>query len=225
MLDARLSMVYSLLPDGEFLCDIGTDHCKLAVYAAEQGRVPGALATDLRRGPLAAARKTVEAHAMTDNIQLMLSDGFINIPQKLFDKIGCFVIAGMGGELIESILRKRFTDKWLVLQPMSAVFELNLFLCENGYAVKKRVFCRDGDKMYTALLCRHDGALRKFCPFEGAVRDENFYLYLEKELFRIKKALEGMSRSDNVDADRKRGLERLERIIISNMTERKNENQ
>lgn len=224
MLDARLSMIYNLLPEGEILCDVGTDHCKLAVYAVKQGRVPAALATDLRPGPLAAARKTVEAHKMADKIQLMLSDGFLNIPQRLFDKIGCFVIAGMGGELIESILSRRLTDKRLVLQPMSAVYELERYLSQNGYAVEKRVFCRDGDKMYTAVLCRRDGKAREFCPFYGAVRDENFYLYLEKELLRVRKALDGMHRSDNIDTERKRALELLEKIITSNMTERKNEN-
>ena len=223
MLDTRLSMIYDLLPEGEILCDVGTDHCKLAVYAVKQGRVPAALATDLRSGPLAAARKTVEAHKMTDKIQLMLSDGFVNIPQRLFDKIGCFVIAGMGGELIESILSQRLTDKRLVLQPMSAVYELERYL-SNGYAVEKRVFCRDGDKMYTAMLCRRNGKVREFCPFAGAVRDENFYLYLEKELLRVRKALDGMNRSDNIDKERKRALELLEKIITSNMTERKNEN-
>lgn len=215
MLDTRLKMIYGLLPKSELICDVGTDHCKLAAYAVKQGRARRAAATDLRRGPLDAALKTVEANGLSDRIELVLSDGFLDIPDRIFNSADCFVIAGMGGELIESILRGRHTDKLLVLQPMSAVYELCAYLCENGYEIIKRVFCRDGDKIYTAILCQYNGKQREFSPFEGAVRDKNFYLFLEKELNRIDKALSGMSRGVNVDDIRRRELEGLKKIIIS----------
>lgn len=215
MPDARLNMIYSLIPECRLLCDVGTDHCKLAVYAVEQGRARAAVATDLRRGPLGAAAKTVERHGLSDKITLLLSDGFLNIPEDLFSRTDCFVCAGMGGELIETIIRGRHTEKTLVLQPQSAVYELCGFLCENGYYIEKRVFCRDGDKIYTALLCRFDGARREYDPFAGAVRDGVFRLYLERERARIDRALCGISRGENADEARKRELEALRDIIIS----------
>ena len=221
MLDIRLKMIYELLPPSELLCDIGTDHCKLAAFAVEQGRAARAVATDLRSGPLSAAKKTVASHGLEDKIALLISDGFSDIPQDIFDNTDCFVIAGMGGELIENILRGRHTEKQLVLQPMSAIYELCDFLCENGYDIKKRVFCRDGDKIYTALLCRFDGIRRERMPFAGAVRDDTFYLFLEKELRRIDAAILGMSRGENADVQRLREFKKLKEMILA---EKNNEN-
>lgn len=194
MPDARLKMVYSLIPGG-VLCDIGADHCRLPVLALQSGLCPRAVATDLRPGPLSAAKRTVERYGLEDKITLVLSDGFENVPDGLFDSVDCFVIAGMGGELIERIIRGRFTDKPLVLQPQSAVYDLARFLDESGYRVEKRLYCREGDKLYTALRCRYDGVRREFDPFFAAVRDENYYEYLEKERTRINTALAGMSRA------------------------------
>ena len=211
MLDKRLKTVYSLIPGG-VLCDVGTDHCKLAVYAVESGLCPHAYATDLRKGPLSAARRTVERHGLSDKITLLLSDGFRDLPDEVFSQVDCFVVAGMGGELIERILRERPTGKPLVLQPQSAVYELCEFLSD-GYDIEKRLFCEDGDKLYTAMLCRCDGVKREYDPFRGAVRDGAFYTYLDRELSRIDVALDGMARSDRRDPREDRLVALRERIL------------
>ena len=198
MLDKRLKMIYDLLPDG-ILCDVGTDHCKLAAYAVMKGRSTRAVATDIRRGQLAAAAKTVSERGLSEKITLLLSDGFRDIPDDVFSSVDCFVIAGMGGELIESILSARHTDKPLVLQPMSAVYELCEYLAKSGYRIMRRTFCRDGDKMYTAMLCAYDGVKREFDPFCGSERGEMYRQYLKRELLRLKRAISGMKMGTDVD--------------------------
>lgn len=215
MLDNRLNMVYGLIPDCKLLCDIGTDHCKLASHAVINGKASRAAATDVRRGPLAAAQRTVEANGLSDRIELILSDGFKDIPNKIFDSADCFVIAGMGGELIISILKGRKTDKPLILQPMSAIYELSAYLSENGYATEKRVFCRDGDRLYTALICRYDGKVREFSPFEGAVKNESFRLFIAHELARTEHALHGMSMGKHTDTVKRSELEMLKKLLKS----------
>ncbi len=220
MLDTRLNMIYDLIPQSGLICDIGADHCKLAIHAVKQGKTKYALATDLRRGPLEASARNVSANSLSDRIRLLQSDGFLNIPADIFDHTDCFVIAGMGGQVIQGILEGRHTDKWLVLQPMNAVYELCEYLADAGYDIKKRVFCTDGHRIYTAFLCRYDGISRTADYFKGAVRNKYFYMYLEKELKRIDAALAGIGLARSPDTAQKQNLEQLREIIIR---ERENE--
>ena len=220
MLDTRLNMIYDLIPQSGLICDIGADHCKLAIHAVTQGKTKYALATDLRRGPLEASARNVSANSLSDRIRLLQSDGFLNIPADIFDHTDCFVIAGMGGQVIQGILEGRHTDKWLVLQPMNAVYELCEYLADAGYDIKKRVFCTDGHRIYTAFLCRYDGISRTADYFKGAVRNKYFYMYLEKELKRIDAALAGIGLARSPDTAQKQNLEQLREIIIR---ERENE--
>ncbi len=214
MLDTRLNMIYDLIPQSGLICDIGADHCKLAIHAVKQGKTKYALATDLRRGPLEASARNVSANSLSDRIRLLQSDGFLNIPADIFDHTDCFVIAGMGGQVIQGILEGRHTDKWIVLQPMNAVYELCEYLADAGYDIKKRVFCRDADKFYTAIICRHDGKKRNVSYFAGAVRDVNFSMFLEKELNRIQTALHGISLARSPDMLQKQRLEHLRIILL-----------
>ena len=46
-LSRRLEMAAQWVPEGARLCDVGTDHAALPIWLLEQGRVTGAIATDL----------------------------------------------------------------------------------------------------------------------------------------------------------------------------------
>ena len=52
-LDCRLQLVADFVDRGSRVADIGTDHAYLPVYLVEQNIIPGAIASDLREGPLA----------------------------------------------------------------------------------------------------------------------------------------------------------------------------
>lgn len=204
----RIEMIYNLIPNGR-ICDVGTDHCKLAVMCVKTGKSETAVATDLRPGPLAAASRLIKKEKLEDRITTLISYGFDDIPNDLFDSIDTFVIAGMGGELIANIISRRHTDKTLVLQPMSAVFELCEFLCKNGYNIESRTFCREKDKMYTAMRVKYDGIIRPVDIFAGCADEPIFYEYLERELFRTDRAISGMKMSESPDSARLKELEEL----------------
>lgn len=208
MLDTRLKMIYDLIPRGT-VCDIGTDHGKLPVFCVKSGKAERALACDLREGPLSFARALVEKEGLGDSIKTVLSDGFLAIEQDDFDKTDCFVLAGMGGELIMSILSARFTDKYMVLSPQSAIYELYEFLQTGGYDIKKRVFCTDGRRLYTAMLVKYDGVKRDVDYFYGCERSELFYDFLAREKDRITKALGAIYASEKADKARALGLEKI----------------
>lgn len=93
ILSPRLQTAADLCRRGVTICDVGTDHAFLACYLAQTG-AEQVIASDVRDGPLEAARRTVEQQGVR-NVTLMKSNGLEKI-----DYADDVIIAGMGGELI-----------------------------------------------------------------------------------------------------------------------------
>ena len=100
-LDARLLSVAKFVREGAYACDIGTDHAYLPVYLVLIGRAVRALASDINKGPVERAKISVSKYGVSDKIDVILSaglDGAADYP------VTDIIIAGMGGELIASII-------------------------------------------------------------------------------------------------------------------------
>ncbi|MBQ9938574.1 MAG: SAM-dependent methyltransferase, partial [Oscillospiraceae bacterium] len=100
-LDERLETAASFVRNGSVVADIGTDHGYLICSLAERGTIPRGYACDINEQPLAKAAETVEETGLGDKISLVLCDGLRGLDPNCADDI---IIAGMGGELICSIL-------------------------------------------------------------------------------------------------------------------------
>lgn len=160
-LDCRLSLVASMVRPGKRMADIGTDHAYLPVWLVREGISLEAVATDIRRGPLASAARNVADAGLTDRISLRLCSGLSDVEPGEADDI---VIAGMGGELIASILEQapwvRNSEKQLVLQPMTADIPLRRWLLSNGFLIlEERAVCTE-KHVYLVILARYDGVER-----------------------------------------------------------------
>lgn len=151
-LDSRLSAVAELVRKNSILADIGTDHAYLPVYLIEQGVIKSAIASDIGKGPLLNAQKTVEKYGFTDNILLRLSDGLKNFKP---DEINEISVAGMGGLLISSFIEQtqwlKNEDVHLILQPMTHIEELRKTLFDNSFVIDREIVAKDGDKLYIIL--------------------------------------------------------------------------
>ena len=148
-LTPRLKMIASLVPPCDSLCDIGTDHAYVAIYLAKKGVAQKIIAADIKRGPLMQAEKNIAAFEVRDKVETRLSNGFSAIAK---GEVECCIIAGMGGETIAEILENEKGCKYFVLQMQTAHKELRKYLSANGYIIQKEAICREGNKMYTALL-------------------------------------------------------------------------
>lgn len=114
-LTGRLSAAAALCRRGVTVCDVGTDHALLACYLAQNG-AKEVIASDVKEGPLSAARRTIAEQGVT-NVTAVLSDGLDRI-----DYSDDVVICGMGGELIMKIIsgcRFLSEDTRFILQPMT----------------------------------------------------------------------------------------------------------
>ena len=156
------------------IIDVGCDHAYLCLHLVERG-AESAFASDIRPGPLAAAKEHIAACGMADRVQAVLCPGLEAFGPQDADTVS---ICGMGGEMIASILEAApWTakgDHKLVLQPMTNGNSLRKWLAENGYAIEKEALAREGERLYVVMQAV--GGKRDDCG------GENHYLFTEKLL-------------------------------------------
>lgn len=154
----RLKAVAGMVRHGSRLADVGTDHAYLPAYLIQKGTCPFAIAADIRVGPVASAKRTVEECGLTAQIDVRLGDGLSPIRVGEAEDI---VIAGMGGETIADILSEaswiRDPAVHLILQPMSKPERLRRFLMEQGFAIAEEDVAEEDGRLYTVLRVHYTG--------------------------------------------------------------------
>ena len=222
-LTPRLRTAADLVPPGTRLADIGTDHAYLPTALLLEGKIPYAVAADLRRGPLLRAKETAEQYGCGDRMRFCLCDGLKGIQPEETDAV---VIAGMGGETIAQILaaapwvRERGIP--LILQPMSSQPDLREWLQKHGFQIQEERIAREEDTIYVVLSVRA-GEMAPFTPAElWAGRQSRNPLrgpYLEGLIRKLDRAINGLSRAREGRGEaRKQELERV-RHGLQNMKE------
>lgn len=151
-LDRRLRTIAELVRPGARVADIGCDHAYLICALTQSGRIPGGIACDVREGPLSQAKKEIDRLGLQDRIDCRLGDGLSVVSEDEADDV---VLAGMGGELITSILGacrwKEKAAKRFLLQPMTRAPQLRRWLYANGYAVECEHACIAARHPYTVM--------------------------------------------------------------------------
>ena len=152
ILTPRLQLIYDIIPKCNAVADIGTDHGYIPISAVCGKKCNSALAMDVNKGPLDAAKLNIAKYGVADSVATRLSNGLENLNKGEADVI---VIAGMGGPLIGEIIKKGIDaitdDTILILQPMIAQKELREFLCGNGFKITDEYVCREENKFYNIL--------------------------------------------------------------------------
>lgn len=178
MLTPRLYMIANNVKT-QSVADIGTDHGYVPVYLLKNGIVKKAVATDIRKGPLAAAKRTADKYKTADKIDLRLGAGLAPIGQGETETI---IIAGMGGELIKNILsddiKKAEAADFLLLQPMNSQDILRKWLSENNFSILKEDIETEGFKVYNLIIAKKG---------KGTVFEDEFSLHLPHYLHGHKK--------------------------------------
>ncbi|MBR2667241.1 MAG: SAM-dependent methyltransferase [Oscillospiraceae bacterium] len=202
-LSVRLSAIAAHIPAGSRVADIGTDHGLLPVNLVRSGLAAHVIATDLRADPLAKARRAVREAGLEDQIELRLGSGLSVIVPGEAD---CIVVAGMGGETIANLLADapwcRETGCLLLLQPMTKAEQLRRTLARLGLAVEAESLVRENGTVYCVLAARGTDAPCALSPAEQYLSrplldsdDPLMPEYLDRQIRRLEKALEGARRS------------------------------
>jgi len=156
-LSDRLSLIASMVKSGSRVCDVGTDHGYLPAFLYLSGKCAEVTATDIREKPLASAKHNIERLGAT-GVKLILCDGLELVTREMADTV---IIAGMGGEVISGIIQRcsflRDDTVELILQPMTAAWELREYLAQNGFRVECEQAVCENNKVYSVMKVRYTG--------------------------------------------------------------------
>lgn len=198
-MNARLSLIASLIPQGIGFADVGTDHGYLPAYMAQNGYSGRIIASDIKSAPLSTAVATAREAGVEDKISFRLCDGLDAIEPNEVDTL---VIAGMGGDTISGILDNaewcmdsRFT---LLLQPMTKSEILRYWLVNNGFEITGEYLLRDGRELYQLISAHFGGETRLddaelFAGSFALLRaDPLFPEQLTRLIYRFERAIDGL---------------------------------
>ena len=198
-LTPRLRLLVDWVPSGARLADVGTDHAYLPVWLVLQGRIPFAIASDLRKGPLERARETARTYGVETYIDCRLCDGLAAVSAHEVDVIA---IAGMGGETIAAILEAapwtRDGQHTLLLQPMTHIPKLRRYLVNSGYEIRREALVRDRGTIYPVMEVTAGEMTLTLGQLYGGVRllhDPLGDRYIIQQIIRFQTALAGLNRS------------------------------
>ncbi len=165
-LSKRLKWIASFVQDGERVADIGTDHGYIPIYLAERNLASKVIAMDINFGPLEKAKNNVLAHHQEDKIEVRLSNGLMTLNE---GEVECVIIAGMGGRLIEEILReskeKLKSYKRFIISPHKDIDCVRKAMLELGVAIIDEDMIYDDGHYYTVLVGVTDTKDRMYLPY------------------------------------------------------------
>lgn len=220
-LSARLERLASSVLAGELVADIGTDRALLAIELVQRGRVPRAIAIDLRAEPLTSARLAVEAAGLQDKVELRLADGFEGLHA---GEAATAIIAGIGGKVCAGILRAGVPASVLrlVVQVNWKIRELRECLSELQWELIDESIDRSEGRYFVTMVAERakepiDLSSREleFGPHLLAKRGETFTAWLDMEIERVTKIVAGLK----PDADDPPGL-KIRRRLLALLDER-----
>lgn len=162
-LDPRLAAAAELVRPGQPVADIGCDHGKLTAVLAASGRYPKVIGADLRPGPLAKARQTLQNAHCEDRAELRLGDGLSVLSA---GEVGTIVLAGVSAQTSWEILQ---AAPWvfspdgprLVLVPATRHADLRRWLWEHGFALAADRPVRAAGRWYAVMAAEYTGERRE----------------------------------------------------------------
>ena len=225
-IDARLQAVAALVSDGAYLADVGTDHAYLPLYLAEQGKISGAVASDIHKGPLESAEKNIREAGFSGLIQTVLTDGLQGLESYPVTDV---VIAGMGGLMIRGILEKAtsFKEKNVkfILQPMQHIPDLRRYLGENGFSIQKEAQATADGKFYQIIVCVYDGTVTKqtdlalvlgqYNILHKKENEENFRRLCNRQMDVLREKIKGLEKGGHSAAKERALYSAIEKELLN----------
>ena len=158
MISKRLETILKLIPNGEVLADIGTDHGYIPTYAVKNNIVKKAIAADISKGSLEKAVIEIKNNNLQTKIETRLGSGLEVLE---VDEADVVVIAGMGGILISEILNESYHKKYkakhpiLIFQPVQFSEKLRQYLYKNNFDILDEELIEDEGKFYHIIVSRY----------------------------------------------------------------------
>lgn len=161
MITPRLQCIINHV-SGKTAADIGTDHAYIPIKLIQDKICEKVIASDIKEGPIEIAKQNIKKYNFENKIETRLGGGLSILNENEADTI---IIAGMGGEMIELILKsdekKAKSASMLILQPMNSQYELRKYLINNGYIISDEDIAIENFKVYNIMIIK-SGHQNKF---------------------------------------------------------------
>lgn len=225
-LSNRLQAIADMVPYNSAVADIGTDHAYIPIYLVNKGISSIAYASDIKTGPILRAEAEIKRFGAQDRVETRIGGGLNSIKCGEADTV---VIAGMGGILISNILNQSkdvlSQVTVLILQPMTAVYELRKYLFENSYTIADEILVKEDGKLYTIIKAVHgtEDAVNEIQLHIGKrlieKKDSLLPELLSRNIIRLNKRINGLSVAKHTE-NRESKLKAC-RALLSQMEELK----
>ncbi len=209
-LNPRLKKIVELVPPNSCTADIGTDHAYIPIALVNSGITSRAIASDIKKGPLARAAANICLHGLEEEIDTRLGAGLETLTES--DNAEVIIIAGMGGILISDILDASPSvvknAKLLILQPMTAVTELRQYLSENQYKITAEHLVAEEEKLYNIIIAKPNGntpyTLRELYLGKDLKKSSPHLVqrYEQSVLTKLNRRAEGLKKSQNPENEK-----------------------
>ncbi|MBQ3181522.1 MAG: SAM-dependent methyltransferase [Clostridia bacterium] len=206
----RLLAVAQMVKNSDCVADIGTDHAYVPVYLVMNNIVNSAIAMDINEGPIMRADENIKRFSLTDKIKTRLCDGLNKLKNNEADTV---IIAGMGGVLINRIIdedKDRLTSvKNYILQPMTAIDEVRMYLAKNGFKIIDERLAKEDEKIYTIISAtRGNMDITDEIYYhvgECLIKNKDAILleYLDGKIYEYEKAISSMKNTKNEETQKK----------------------
>lgn len=155
-LDDRLRSIVSFIRPGSIVADIGTDHGLVPNYLVENNIASLVYATDISEKSLQKNKDFTKKRNNQDGVISLLGDGLNPIKDLQVDLI---IIAGMGGDLVISILDQGLDylkDKDILIQAQTAVPKVRAYLQTQGFEIRQEKIAKVSSIYYEIILASYD---------------------------------------------------------------------
>ncbi len=178
-------MILSLVPKGEVIADIGTDHGFVPFELIKRNTANKVIATDVSAPSLQKSKQLLETYVEKERWECRLGNGLEVLQPGEVDSV---IIAGMGGVLIGEILEQggEITKSipTFILQPVQGLLPLREYLWNHEYTILQEEVVLEEGKAYVGLQVTHGKSKRAHSFFSPTLmenkRDE-VDLYLQRQ--------------------------------------------
>ncbi|MBQ3865641.1 MAG: SAM-dependent methyltransferase [Clostridia bacterium] len=221
-LSGRLFAIAEALPETGTVADIGSDHGYLPCHLLQKDPERRVIVTDVNPLPLARARERIASLGFVDRARFLLTDGLSGVDPA---GIAAFVIAGLSGETIASILEAGKATlrpgQIFLLQPMTHEEILRAHLFRAGYQIRAEKAVRENGKVFLILSALFTGekgeepdpvvcAVGRFLPLH---LDENARAYYRRMRDRLEGVAEGRRKAGLSTSEQDKILNRIAAIM------------
>ena len=150
-LSQRLTAVASLVPQGAYLADVGSDHAWLPIFLVESGKIDYAMAIDNKTGPFLRMKENIESSKAKNRITPLNSDGIT----RLNEGVDTLALCGMGGLLACSILEAHPENlaniQTIIIDPHRDLMAVRKRVSELGFRIDEEVMVKEDRVFYTII--------------------------------------------------------------------------